>query len=721
MRSQRVSRRGLPGWLAVILLASVPPALAQPPDSEPAPEPSPSPSPSPSAYRHTESVVVQAIRADAEVPITKKDIDRGEIQRLDQGQDMPALLQQAPSMTHYSDSGLGVGYSYFYIRGIQQTRVNMTLDGAPLNEPEDSAVYFADFGGFAGALSSIQIQRGVGASTVGTASFGGSINFESVDPGDEAALAAQLGLGSFASRRGSLDLHSGRLAGGLALYGRAAYQQADGFREHSGLRQRAFYFGATRAGERSSFRLSGFSGDERSQLAFLASERDVLERNPRDNPLDPAERDRFGQDFAQAQYTRFVGPSSSLAVQGYYNGAGGWYRLWEDPLARATLLQYGLDWRLVGGLLSFDHARDRLSLTWGVHANDFDSRHEQDVHGGPHVYDNRGFKSEANTFAKLGYRLGRWHLYGDAQLRHARFRYAGDVALGSVGWTFFNPKLGVRFRPAPRLALYASLGRALREPGRMDMLSGEDNATVVHDLRAVRPEHLVDYEVGAEFGGEKVSAQLVAYAMELRDEIALTGELSEIGLPLRRNVDRSHRRGLELDLEARLASSLTVRASANWNHSRIREWRQFYDVYGADGAYLETLSRTHTDVPTLLTPALTANLGLAWSVSDASLALAGRYVSPAHLDNTGNPGFRTPSFAVLDASASVELGRWLPAGRPRLRVNVSNLLDEGEIRPSGYSYLFFVRDAQGRDALSGVPYYYPLASRGVWVGLDLRL
>jgi iron complex outermembrane recepter protein len=716
MRSQRVSRRGLPAWIAVILAGSIP-AFAQAPDGEPA---SPAPSPTPSPYRHAESVVVQAIRADAEVPVTKKDIGRDEIERLDQGQDMPALLQQAPSMTHYSDSGLGVGYSYFSIRGIQQTRVNMTLDGAPLNEPEDSALYFTDFGGFAGALSSIQVQRGVGASTVGTASFGGSINFASVDPADEPALAAQLGVGSFASRRGSLDLHSGRLAGKVALFGRVAYQQADGFREHSGVRQRTFFFGATRAGERSAFKLSGFSGEERSQLAFLASERDVLARNPRDNPLDPAERDRFGQDFAQAQYTRFVGSSSSLALQGYYNGAGGWYRLWEDPLARTTLLQYGLDWRLIGGLLSFDHARERLSLTWGVHANDFDSRHAQDVHGGPPVYENRGFKSEANTFAKLGYRVGRWRLYGDAQLRRARFRYRGDVALGSVDWTFFNPKLGARFQLAPRVSLYASLGRALREPGRMDMLSGEDDATVVHDLRAVKPERLLDYEVGAEYGGGKLRAQLVAYAMELRDEIALTGELSEIGLPLRRNVERSYRRGLELDLDARLTPSLALRASANWNHSRIRQWTQFYDVYDAEGAFLDTLSRAHRNVPPLLTPSLTANIALAWSDSNGSLGLAGRYVSPAHLDNTGSPRFRTPSFAVLDASASLELSRWVGAGRPRLRVNVSNLLDEGEIWPSGYSYLFLVRDALG-DTLSGVPYYYPLASRGVWVGLDLRL
>jgi len=713
MRSRNAFRCGPPAPLAAALALCAAPVFAQAPEAEP------TPSPSPPVYRHAESVVVQAIRADAETPVTKTDLDRGEIERLDRGQEMPLLLQQAPSMTGYSDGGLGAGYSYFYIRGIQQTRVNMNLDGAPLNEPEDSALYFADFGGFAGALSSIQIQRGVGASTVGTASFGGSINFESVDPGDHASLSALMGLGTFDSRRGSLDLHSGQLPGRLALYGRVAYQDTEGFREHSGVRQRTVFYGASRPGERSLFKLSGFSGDERSQLAFLASEAGVLERDPRDNPLDPAERDHFGQDFVQAQYTRFVGASSSVAVQGYYDGAGGWYRLWEDP-AHAALLQYGLDWRLVGGLLSFDHARDRWSLTWSVHANDFESRHAQDVVDGPHTYDNRGFKSEANSFAKLGYRAGRFQLYGDAQIRHASFRYEGSVPQGSVGWTFFNPKLGARFRASAALAFYASAGRALREPARMDMLSGEDDATVVHDLHAVKPERLADFETGAEYSGRDLRAQLVAYAMEFHDEIALSGELSEIGLPLRRNVDRSYRRGLELDLGARLGPKLGLRASANVNHSRIRAWTQFYDVYDEDGGYLETVSRVHSDVRPLLTPALTANLELTWTPSaDASLAVSGRYVSASNLDNTGSDSLRAPAFGVLDASVRVGLGRWLPKGRPRLRLDVTNLLDAGDIRPSGYSYPFFVRDAQGHDSPSGISYYYPLASRSVFLGLEL--
>ena len=123
------------------------------------------------------SITVVGIRAGKDVPVTKRDMDREEIETLSYGQDVPALLQYAPSMTWYSDSGIGSNYSYFSLRGIQQTRINMTFDGAPLNDPAEHALFFNNFHDFTNAVDSIQIQRGVGTSSVGSPSFGGSVNF----------------------------------------------------------------------------------------------------------------------------------------------------------------------------------------------------------------------------------------------------------------------------------------------------------------------------------------------------------------------------------------------------------------------------------------------------------------------------------------------------------------------------------------------------------------
>jgi iron complex outermembrane receptor protein len=142
--------------------------------------------------RFAEEVVVAAVRADADAPITKRDLDRAEIETRNTGQEMPFLLKEVPSVTQYSDSGSPTGYSYIYLRGIPQTRMNVTLDGVPLNEPEDSAFYFANFGDFANAIESLQVQRGVGTSTVGSASFAGSINFASIDLKDSAAAVIRM-------------------------------------------------------------------------------------------------------------------------------------------------------------------------------------------------------------------------------------------------------------------------------------------------------------------------------------------------------------------------------------------------------------------------------------------------------------------------------------------------------------------------------------------------
>jgi hypothetical protein len=142
--------------------------------------------------RLSESVVVVAIRADARTPVTKDDIPREEIKRQNVGQEMPFLLEPVPSLNVYSDTGLGGGYSYLYLRGIQQTRINMTLDGVPLNEPEDSTLYFVDFGDFASSRRASRCSAASGP-PAGTASYAGSINFASLDLAEKPAGSAVSG------------------------------------------------------------------------------------------------------------------------------------------------------------------------------------------------------------------------------------------------------------------------------------------------------------------------------------------------------------------------------------------------------------------------------------------------------------------------------------------------------------------------------------------------
>lgn len=666
----------------------------------------------------SEEVVVNAIRADEATPITKKDLSEKEIDAINFGQDVPAMISTTPSMTTYSDAGVGgSGYSYFTLRGIGQSRINMTLNGVPLNDPEETVLYFANFVDFASSMESIQIQRGVGTSTVGAPSYGGSINFASVDLDESQNFEVQLGGGSFGTRRGSVALQTGNLGAGIAGYARFSYNETDGFRDHSGVDQTNIFLSVGKQNERSLWRVTGFSGREESQLAYLAVDEATLQQDLRFNPLDPAERDDFGQDMLQVQYTRAIGDDSTVVATAYYHGAQGWFGIWDDPIAKQNLLKYSIDGHFIGTMVTFSSAFGPATLNAGIHANDFTRDHFLRV-AGEELYENTGEKNEANAFAKLGWDAGRWHLYGDAQVRYAKFDYEGDVEIDPIEWTFFNPKVGARYALTPASSLYASAGAATREPTRNDMFSGEDNPTFAYDLEAVEPERVVDFEAGYQISRGDLSFEVNLYAMEFRNEIALTGELSDIGLPLRRNVDRSFRRGVEFDASWQATPALRLTHASNFSYNRISEWTQSYDVYDAEWNWSGSVLETHRDVPPLLTPEVIINQGIEYNLRGSILGALARYVGESHLDNTGDDAYVTPSFVVLDLTAAVPLDRVLRGAT--LRVLVNNALDHDEIYQSGYSYQFYVDEAAGRTR-TGTPYFYPGATRNFVVMIDYRM
>jgi iron complex outermembrane receptor protein len=688
------------------------------PQARPVPTPTPTPAPTPPPLRRTESVTVSAIRAEETAPVTKTDISGAEIRKEDNGQEMPTLLSAAPSVTFYSESGGPNGYSYISIRGVQMTRLNLTFDGAPLNDPEDSTFYFANFADFAGALGSIQIQRGVGTSTWGSASYGGSVSFESVEPSEGFGVSARLGAGSFGTQRVGAEVQSWRFGPDLKLWVKASLQDTDGYRDNSGVKQGSLFWGVARETADSVFRLSGFYGREKTQLAFLASEVPALEANPRDNPMTPEENDSFWQSLVQAQFTKFLSGVSSLAVQGYFGNAGGTYRVWQDQAAN-QLFEYGLDWWRAGGALTYRYDGDPVSFTLGGHGSGFVSTHIGGLTGGPDQYENHGYKSEANGFAKVAWNAGPWHLFGDAQVRWARFRYIGAAGDEAKSWAFFNPKIGARFDLSRSLSAYASVGRTSREPQRGDLLLGEDEASVLPDFNAVKPEELTDIEAGIDVKNGNVALHASLYDMEFKNEIALTGELAPTGLPIRKNVARSYRRGAELDARWRPAKPVRLAATLNVSRNRIREWTQFYDLYDPAGNYAGATSRSFSNVAPLLTPEVVANLRAEWDVLPwITLSASGRYMARSFLDNTDDQALGTPRLFSMAAGALIDLEGALP-GKPRLRVQVENLLNDKRLWPSGYSYLYATEDGRGGSTFAGIPYYYPLASRSVMVTLEV--
>ncbi|HET7435614.1 MAG TPA: TonB-dependent receptor [Thermoanaerobaculia bacterium] len=662
------------------------------------------------ATAFAETIVVSAIRADAATPVTKTDIPRAEIEQRYYGQDVPMLLRDAPSVTTYSESGAGgSGYSYVSLRGVSPTRINFTLDGVPLADSEDMGTYFADFPDLARSLESIQIQRGVGTSTVGTPSFGGSVNMASIDLGQNEATEATFGAGSFGGKQASVGYHSGTLPSGFAFYTRVSFLENEGFRENSATRQRNVFFSGSKQVGDALLKITGFSGHERMQSSYYAVDEATLQTNLRFNPMRPEERDSFGYDLAQVQYIRPLGADSDMTASVYYQRGYGWFRLFS---ADNDLQRYGLDGMLLGAIGTYSKTRGPLTLNTGVHVNRFQRDHTRDnLASETRDYANYGVKGEANAFAKLTYNTGSWLLYGDAQVRHASFDYHGDVDIAPIGWTFFNPKVGARYALSPTASLYASAGMTTREPTRNDMFLGEDNAPVTLDLHATKPERVVDVEAGWQWRTPRVEFSANVYDMEFHNEIAATGEQSEIGLSLRKNVDRSYRRGIELESAWQVTKAIALRTNANLSRNRIRSWTQFIDVYDIEGNWVDSRPANYRDVEPLLTPSVVLNQSVEYTPSTRfSAGVIGRYVSRSFLDNTNNRDTDAPAYFIADANASFAV-----TNRARLSLQVNNLLDNDRIRPSGYSYLYY-----SGTVLNGTSYYYPHATRNFTVLLDVK-
>ncbi len=654
-----------------------------------------------------EGVQVTAIRGRA-APISSKTIGRSEIQRKYTGQETPILLQAAPGITAYSESGSASNYSYIRMRGIDQSRINITLDGIPLNEPEDEALYFSNFPDFANSIASVQVQRGVGSSTHGTASYAGSVNFESVPV---AAVARggemQIAGGSYNTVRGSAVYQTGLTPSGLAGYIRASSQHTDGYRFNSGNRSRSMFASGGWFGATDIVKVSLLAGLSSNEQAYYASALSVLGTTPRDNPFgntrETAVNDRFHQDLLSAAWTHALTSSATINTTAYGFDAGGWYDYPGDT-GLADAYHYLLHSRWGGVISALDWQGESSSASFGLNAARYAREHWLTQRPGmsDRYYDNTGHKGEQSIFAKGSITRGRLTYSADVQGRFVQFRYEPTAGAGIVStpvrWAFLNPKIGVAAHVSEGLSTYLSLGRNGREPTRGDMFAGADdvdanNAPVVFPLTRVRPETANDIETGINWQRASVRAQANLFLMQFVNEIAAIGEVSELGFDLRKNVDRSYRRGFEADVAWQASRAVTLTSTVSITDARIREYRD------------DASQQTYHNVTPLLTPKLVSNHGLrAELASWMSLDVDGRYVSRMMLTNTNDARFTVPASWYADVGATFRVGR------QSLLVQVRNLFD-GTIYTGGYP------DAAANSGAPGAmeSYYFPLAPRNISV------
>lgn len=644
-----------------------------------------------------ESVIVRAVRAGGAAPTSQTVLDRASIERTYVGQDAPLALLGTTGVTAASDAGTFSGYSSIRLRGVDQTRLAISVDGVPLNDPEDQVLYFSNVPDFLNSMQTVRVQRGVGSSAFGTAAFAGSLDFESLPLLTTPAFReVQVTGGSWGTRRTSVEAASGAV-GRFAAYGRVSGQETDGYRDHSGNRAASGFFSAGWFGERDALKFTGFAGRSRMQLAYYAPSEAELAENPRANAMGTDERDNFRQEMASLQYTRVLKPGLTLTTTGYRNSAGGWY---DVNVGDPTLWRFNLDHVWYGALSVLNWSSEALAVTAGAHVSDYARDHfvniTPDVNA--RIYDNTGHKQEQSAFVKATVTRGPvdWHV--DLQWRRAAFQYAPSAGTSfpapEADWMFFNPKLGVTWRARPALELFASLGQAQREPTRTDMFAGADDlddaaAAELLPLTRVKPERLTDLEVGARLRRGSVQASINGFAMVFRDEIAPIGQLSVTGSQLRRNVDRSSRIGVEAELAWQLSPTLGLSANTMLLRARINAFTD------------EAAAVTYTNVKPLLTPALLANAQAAWNPrAEVEVTLSARHVAKSQLANDGNDALVTPAFTMADLGAAYTFSL------ATLRVQVQNIFD-ATAYASGYT--------DGTDR-----YFFPVATRTLLATMAVR-
>jgi iron complex outermembrane receptor protein len=273
-----------------------------------------------------EEVVIKAIRGEKNLPLARHTLEKIEIESRFIGQDPIFLLNQlTPSMISYSESGTNLtNYGQMRLRGIDQTRINITLDGAPLNDMIDQGVFFSNFTDFTNSIESIQVQRGVGTSTNGTSSYAGSINFQSIDLRNSTPAAElQLMAGSFNTYRASAEVFSGLQKKHFAFYSRFTKTNSNGYRNNTSSDSYSFFFSGGYFDEKNMIKITGFTGQSKNGLAYLPVAVSDIRKNPKTNYVNENDIDDFGQDFVQLQYTRSMSGSSSWVSSIYYGTAGG--------------------------------------------------------------------------------------------------------------------------------------------------------------------------------------------------------------------------------------------------------------------------------------------------------------------------------------------------------------------------------------------------------------
>ena len=688
----------------------------------------------------TDEVLISTTRANEKTATSYSTVTEADIDKINFGQDLPFMLDQLPSTVVNSDAGAGVGYTGIRIRGTDPSRTNVTINGIPLNDPESHGVFWVNLPDLSSSVNSIQVQRGVGTSTNGSAAFGASINIETSALSQEPYIEVANSFGSFNTRKHTVNAGTGLINNRFALDARLSQIASDGWVDRASSDLRSYFVSAGYYGKKHLLKALAFSGREVTYQSWWGIPKAYL-----DDPVLRTDNyytyenevDNYGQDHYQLHYSYQPHSTLTFRASAHYTKGGGYFEQFRDG---EDLADYGLDpLFLISGMdtiTSTDVIRRRwldndfyggiasmqflptewIDLTVGGGWNQYDGDHFGEIIWARYAaeteirdryYDNRGLKTDYHAYARGFFDFTEaFSGYVDLQVRNIDYRW-GDETLetpgidndqrplqGDANFLFFNPEAGLTYQLPKGQQLYASFAIANREPVRNDFIDAPQGRTPL-------PERLNNLEAGYRYESPRFSASANIYFMDYQNQLVLNGEINDVGSPIRENVADSYRAGIELIAGGNITDQLTLTGNLTLSQNKIANYTEF--VFDYDNFTTVETAFTNTDIA--FSPNMIGSAQLTYApVRNLELSLRSKYVGRQYLDNTQNEARSLDAFWVNDVLVNYSIQpTW--AKEIRLGFQVRNAFNE-QYEPNGYTFSYIFGGEQYTEN-----YFYPQAGR----------
>ncbi|MFV0210442.1 TonB-dependent receptor [Empedobacter falsenii] len=689
-----------------------------------------------------EEIQLQEVSIVEKLPITVEKVTAKLLQKKNLGQDVPTLLNSATSVSITSDTGTGIGYSSIKIRGLNEQSINVTLNGIPLNNPESQGVFWVNMPDLASSTNAMTIQRGVGTSSNGMASFGASVNIESQNPSAIPFAEANVSFGSFNTQKYTFQAGTGRILNNkLSIDGRFSKLDSDGYVDRAWADLISYDVTALyELNDKTKFRFQNMFGKEQTYQAWSGVDAETLKKDRTYNyegEMYDSEgnmlgyynnhTDNYKQNHYFLSWLQDLGNQWKSNLTIHYTKGKGYYESYKNNRGleryklnhltsekRNLINREYLDNDFYGFNLEVENQKlNDFKVFFGLSANKYDGDHYGNVLWVDNTdwsdknfkyYNNNAVKKQFAAYAKVLYQINKFDLFGDLQYRYVGYdaKYlpngendAEEFRPFTDTFNFVNPKAGVNFNINSTNTLYASYGISHREPLRIDYegLNGKD--------KKPEEEFLQDYELGYKKSG-RLSLSANLYYMAYKNQLVPTGEINDVGSRKRINSGKSFRRGIELDANYKIIPNrLNIFGNITFSENKHENYTE--EVWDENwNSSLKEYGKTKI----ALSPDVISAFGFeAIPFKNVLVNLTNKYVGEQYLSNTEPVDGKLDSYLVSDL-----LIRYSPKVKGiknlEFSILINNLFDV-EYESNGYYY-------EGG-------YYFPQAGINVLGGISIRL